>query len=477
MALTRSNEFDTGSVLTEIKLEGEFDNIYNNALSLISPLTGDLAFGGNRLTGLSLGSEGSPALQFTGDANTGIRSSAADTFEIVTAGADRWQITAAGHLLAVDDATYDIGASGATRPRNMFLSGTATLGTALAVASGGTALASGTSGGVLGYTATGTLASSALLTANGVVIGGGAGATPTSLGAMTNGQLVVGSTSAAPVVAAITAGSGITVTNGAGSITVAADAAAYDQLTGLTLSNGTDATNDIDITVGGASSDDAALADRTTMSLTAALGKQLDVGWAVGGTPGTPAGGLDTGVVGNGTYHIFLIKRPDTGVVDALFSLSASAPTMPTNYTKKRRIGSIIRSAGAILLFTHRSDFFELTTPVLDVDITNPGTSAVTRTLASVPTGIVVEAVMNVYIERSTNAFILYLSPLTATDSAASATTGMITLGAAVASGSAGQVRLHTNTSAQIRSRFSLSGAGDALRIATRGWFDTRGRG
>ena len=111
------------------------------------------------------------------------------------------------------------------------------------------------------------------------------------------------------------------------------------------------------------------------------------------------------------------------------------------------------------------------------MDITNPGTSAVTRTLASVPTGIVVEAVMNVYIERSNNAFILYLSPLTATDSAASATTGMITLGAAVASGGAGQVRLYTNTSAQIRSRFSLSGAGDILRIAPRGWFDTRGRG
>src|SRR3990172_6973053 len=45
MALSRSNEFDTGSTLTETKLEGEFDNIYNNALSLISPLTGALDTG------------------------------------------------------------------------------------------------------------------------------------------------------------------------------------------------------------------------------------------------------------------------------------------------------------------------------------------------------------------------------------------------------------------------------------------------
>ena len=55
-----------------------------------------------------------------------------------------------------------------------------TLGSALPVASGGTGLTAGTSGGVLAYTASGTLASSAALTQYGVVIGGGAGAVPTS---------------------------------------------------------------------------------------------------------------------------------------------------------------------------------------------------------------------------------------------------------------------------------------------------------
>ena len=69
-------------------------------------------------------------------------------------------------------------------------------GTALPVANGGTGLTSGTSGGILGYTATGTLASSSLLAANQVVIGGGAGATPTTLAAGTTAQVlgVVGST-------------------------------------------------------------------------------------------------------------------------------------------------------------------------------------------------------------------------------------------------------------------------------------------
>jgi hypothetical protein len=48
------------------------------------------------------------------------------------------------------------------------------------VANGGTNLASGTSGGILGYTASGTLASSVALTANVLTKGGGAGATPTN---------------------------------------------------------------------------------------------------------------------------------------------------------------------------------------------------------------------------------------------------------------------------------------------------------
>jgi hypothetical protein len=48
----------------------------------------------------------------------------------------------------------------------------------LPVASGGTGITSGTSGGVLYYSATGTLASSAALAANALVIGGGAGVAP-----------------------------------------------------------------------------------------------------------------------------------------------------------------------------------------------------------------------------------------------------------------------------------------------------------
>ncbi len=74
--------------------------------------------------------------------------------------------------------TIDFGSTGLTP--NTATSGAVTVAGTLAVANGGTNLTAGTSGGVLAYTATGVLASSAALAANKVVIGGGAGAVPST---------------------------------------------------------------------------------------------------------------------------------------------------------------------------------------------------------------------------------------------------------------------------------------------------------
>lgn len=64
------------------------------------------------------------------------------------------------------------------------------VGGVLPVANGGTGLASGTSGGILAYTASGTLASSGVLAANQVVIGGGAGVAPSTLAAGSQYQVL-----------------------------------------------------------------------------------------------------------------------------------------------------------------------------------------------------------------------------------------------------------------------------------------------
>ena len=60
------------------------------------------------------------------------------------------------------------------------------------------------------------------LTDGGVILGSGTAAV-TSLGQATNGQLVVGSTSADPVLANLTGSSAVSVTDGAGSITLDLD--------------------------------------------------------------------------------------------------------------------------------------------------------------------------------------------------------------------------------------------------------------
>jgi hypothetical protein len=81
---------------------------------------------------------------------------------------------------------------------------TLTLTGTLGVARGGTGLTSGTAGGVLAFTASGTLASSAALAANQLVLGGGAGVVPATLGNLgTATQVLHGNASGAPTFGAV----------------------------------------------------------------------------------------------------------------------------------------------------------------------------------------------------------------------------------------------------------------------------------
>lgn len=246
---------------------------------------------------------------------------------------------------------------------------------------------------------------------------------------------------------------------------------------GLTLfNNGSDATNDIDIAVGEARDGD----NTENMVLASAITKQLDGAWAVG----TNQGGLDTGSIANTTYHVHLIKRTDTGVVDVLFSASASSPTMPANYDKSRRIGSILREGGAIVLFVQDGDLFQRYTPILDIGVTNPGTSAVLRAL-SVPLGLNVRATLNIGVQNNGSGgnAAAYVSDPDTSDLAASATLAPLwQTGANGLNASAGanisytQVQVRTNTSAQVRTRLSFSDGNVLFRGATCGWYDSRGR-
>jgi len=79
-----------------------------------------------------------------------------------------------------------------------------------------------TSSGIVKYNGTGAF-SAVTLTQYSPLVGAASNGI-TSLGPMTNGQILIGSTGASPVVASISAGANITITPGAGTISIASTA-------------------------------------------------------------------------------------------------------------------------------------------------------------------------------------------------------------------------------------------------------------
>ncbi|MCK5600833.1 hypothetical protein KAR91_03130 [Candidatus Pacearchaeota archaeon] len=197
--------------------------------------------------------------------------------------------------------------------------------------------------------------------------------------------------------------------------------------------------------------------------------------WVVG----TSNGGLDTGsITASTTYHFFAIYRNDTGVSDILFSLSATAPTMPANYDLKKRIGSW-RTDGSSQWYAgwSKGDNFWVKTPVEDVVSNNPGTSAVTATLTSVPTGFDFGWVGSVYFEVSSQQNYGWLSSLKETDVTPSSVAANFTvlIQVALSAGAATPFyNVELNTSSQLRFRVSSSSGSVTVNLWTRGWIDTR---
>jgi hypothetical protein len=270
--------------------------------------------------------------------------------------------------------------------------------------------------------------------------------------------------------------------NGTTWVTVATPSGGIaEQLTGLgvTWTSGTALT----VAVGSATSDDAVLLSRVTMSNLSTLQGNTAGTWVVGNAQNK----LDAGAIGaSQTWHVFLIERVDTGVVDILFSLSPTAPTLPTSYTKQRRIASFTTDgANAIVAFVQDGDEFILSGATLPAiyTVTNPGTAAILATLPGIPTGVKVGAIFNFTMHPATTVNIaVYLSSPDAADVAPSLTASPLSgfngsASAAVTDSAEYVARVRTNTSAQIRYRASASGAADVVRIQALGWLDRRGRG
>ncbi|WP_322470299.1 hypothetical protein SOM08_06235 [Hydrogenophaga sp. SNF1] len=208
------------------------------------------------------------------------------------------------------------------------------------------------------------------------------------------------------------------------------------------------------------------------LTLAASIAKTTGA-WAAG----TTNGGLDTGSIANNTwYHFHLIRRPDTGVVDVLFSLSPTAPTLPTNYTQFRRIGSGRTNGSAqwVRFFQTGDQFLWDNLGALDFS----GTSSTVAALVtlSVPTGLKVKAILNVHDGNDAAGSIHYVSDPDTTDVAPSASAWPLGVTGAPlnATSARGQIMVTTDTSARVRQRNTRSDGG--IRIATLGWIDQRGR-
>lgn len=242
------------------------------------------------------------------------------------------------------------------------------------------------------------------------------------------------------------------------------DAMLSTMITGLTLS-----------TAGGSGTFGIAIGAAAGMVLASAYTKTTSA-WAVG----TGNGGIDTGAIANATwYHVWLIQRADTGVVDILFSLSATSPTLPANYTRKRRIGSMKTDGSAHWkAFVQYGDEFIWTGTLPQMGPT-PITGSRVLTALDVPTGVsVVAKIRGIYQDAVANpgGSALLMQCPDETDTTAS----VYSARAVVNTSAIGIIALNTSertdTSGQVYFWGANLGTFPLYEIVTSGWIDSRGK-
>ena len=250
----------------------------------------------------------------------------------------------------------------------------------------------------------------------------------------------------------------------------------------ITSNNGTDAANDIDIAAGSAKDS----ANSTDMILASALGKQIDVAWAEGGTPGATAGGfpslLSAGSPVNDTwYRVFIIKKA-SGQIDAGFDTSASAVNLladATGYTEFRQVSWIRYGTATIIPYIQDGDDYVWDSPIVDLPPTATVAAPTPRTLTVPPDESCAANFMYRFYEssgRSATIYGLVTSPQqTATTPSASAHTLTV-----VDSTDLDQVIMNlsvrVDSSSQIRTEYDSVAAGETEDISTIGFNYPRGK-
>lgn len=236
-----------------------------------------------------------------------------------------------------------------------------------------------------------------------------------------------------------------------------------DFVSGLTLSNWVDDLNNgVRIDVG------QCLGNGVTASLRVATAKRLNSAWAAG----AGNGGLDTGTkAANQTYHIHAIHNNTSGAFDALFSLSATSPTVPSGWTRVQRLGSVLTDgSGNIRPFIQSGNEFWLNTEGGVTDYVAWGARSKSALSITVPSGIRVRAILTVYIHARA-------ADTTADASVYDGANTNIRVrrrlyGSSSVNGVEWGVRQYTNTSSHIQFSLSSVNASTQSSLSTLGWED-----
>lgn len=422
MAISRVKTWSSGEVLTASDLNAEFNNILSNASDLVSPFTKAISMGG-----FALNFDAANTMAITSSSkglNLSSTTAINDVFTTVVSAAtpDIW--TAIGGVVNYTGTTPATGFAAAPQAgarRSLVCAGAAPF------TAGANVLIDGYASGSTFTAAAGDVVDVIAITT-------------------TQFRLKLRLASGVPIV-----GTSIPRT----------------YIAGLTYANNVaDATNDIDISAGMCS--DSTNVDIISLS---AITKQSDVAWAVG----SGNGGLDTGAVGNNDYYIWAIKRVDTQVTDALFSLSSTAPTMPTSYTLKKLIGWVKRTGGTIVAFhtyEKESGGLEMTwdVPTLDINLANTLTTARRTDAVKVPLNITTIAHLNVSIFDAGSASINWVCCPDQTDAAPSGSIApLANLSPALGLTDTAQLKIRTSSTGTIAARSTLATC-DLYAVVTMGF-------
>ncbi|SHJ69300.1 hypothetical protein SAMN05444159_1248 [Bradyrhizobium lablabi] len=189
--------------------------------------------------------------------------------------------------------------------------------------------------------------------------------------------------------------------------------------------------------------------------------------WAAGSGNGSFDGAGAAPSATTGWYHVFVIKRTDTGAVDVLISLSATAPTLPSPYTLFRRIGAM-KTDGSfhLIAFTQNGNEFLWTTPVNDINTAVLGTTATLFTVTT-PPSVKTNVLLSGFVNHAAVNQILVSSPDVADTSPLSGSNFQVPSAGGYGTSS---VSIRTNTSQQVRARSGA--ASTTLNLYTFGYVE-----